>query len=312
MTIYAQPTSSSFSVKKGPVPRLAFSFQLYHLDETNVLYEPTGICAINLQLAELGKESVFLAHVHLQELTALGKAIARGLTNDSPEYALEVELTPAIVSHVDEVRKRSNLTRLEFSFEWSMSANKVTTNMNTGQRGSGRSQVEQIRQLHAQNTTGSPKVTINYDDWLKVMEEYGFPSRKIIEMVFPCVDREHWLAASQDLDQADRDFNARRDKQALDFCEQAFEKILGKDVVMSREDDVKTKVEALLEKWGVLEGSRRHLVGGLITSSVLFVRRGKHQASAAGHADFDPTSGEAQMGLLVTKSTVAYLCNLRG
>ena len=104
-----------------------------------------------------------------------------------------------------------------------------------------------------------------------------------------------------------------QDKQVLDFCEAALENVLGNIIREPNQDRALTRVESLLRGWSISipQEARLELVVAVVVACMRYVRRGKHLAGAAGHPEFDPNSGDAELGLLVTKSLVGYLSKLR-
>lgn len=313
MTIYVETLAGVPEVILGFTNRLRFRCSPHHDRDDTMIYELLGpyVLDVYTQHSQAGNAFVGRGNLllldpnNLSSLDHLSNLIGSRSTNPLSVWEVQIELSKEIVGEIDAARRRLGDTFVRLVFDWHTWVRE--RHDRTGGPVYGNSRNESVKQRTGLHSSGQPFISMSASEWFKVTEAYGFPKTRFIELVFPDVDKDRWLAAANDLLQGDRDFDLRRDRPSMAFCEQAFEEVLGKDVVMARPDQARNAIATLLQNWGLVDQRKRELICNLVYDTMVFVRRGKHDVDVAGHPEFDPNSGDAELGLLMTKALLGFL-----
>lgn len=307
MSLLVRSDKAYTKVESGLRHRMRFRFWPYHNEPDSVSYQLTGPYQISVGIVHRG-EAKFVGMAAIEDLVQLTKPIVSPSQrpNDPPRWEVLVPITSELAQQINGMRHSNVAAPVRFTFDWKVLGFRVQN----AQR--SEHMAHPVQEETTPGSYSSPSITIEVSDWFQLLREFDLSSRRLIELTFPAVNRDAWLRAVQHLEQAERDFDSRNDKQVLDFCESVYEEILGKNIVMESDDTkAKSAIADVLRNLGLSDPRKCELAAGLIYAGVKFSRRGKHQASAAGHATFDPGSAEAELALLTTKSVLGYISRIR-
>ncbi|MBI4203085.1 MAG: hypothetical protein HY532_08245 [Chloroflexi bacterium] len=294
------------SLEKGFISRLAFNFDLTHDEALDVSYQfAGGYSAVFSVLHPIDGTDHYIGNGQL-DMKELPISILSPLTKTMvPIWKMYLELPSVLAAQIDELRKLG----LEQALRLRIRLDLLVEPIRGGSRQEKRTAA--VMQRTDAQGSGAPIVPIQHKEWSEIMRQLGFPGRRYVEMRFPEVDRQTWSRAADDLAQADKSFDSRQDKQVMDYCENAFQEIFGRSLIMEgNEDKFLEGVQQQLIKWGLTDATRRELLAPEIAKLIRYIRRGKHLVDVPGHPEFDPNSADAELSLLMSKSVIGYLSKL--
>lgn len=309
MTILVDPQKSlqemPCEVMPGFVKRLRFLFCPRHDEDSKVQYGLVGPYDIDVYVECPQNQRQFLGRGNLVLSNTTGDPVASWVTHKPdpslPTWDIRVEVPASVIAEIDAARRPQGATPVKFVFDWRVWAKRCVDEKCQDPA------IQLVKQFIPPSTQSLPIVTLEPTQWFAVTRAYGFPSRRLIELNFPAVDRTRWLRAAQALEQADHEFDSRGDEPTLAFCEQALDHVFGTSAIKGDKDLISTQLNDL----GLTDPARLKTTAGVVNGIVTFVRKGKHGVTGPPNPEFDPSSGDAELGLLMTKAILGFLSRLR-
>jgi hypothetical protein len=154
-----------------------------------------------------------------------------------------------------------------------------------------------------------PVLPISPQKWNDILKAFGWPQRRLVEIRFSQVGTGRWPDAVTEISSAEQAYESRQDPGTLLACERAFEKILGTPAVTGSQQALKAAFSGVLNN--ISNPQKRDTVAEMLTWVTLYVRRMKHtQPTTPTHPLFDVDSGDAELGLIMSKAVLSYLSRL--
>ncbi|GEM_PF-5227110 len=293
----------SLVIGGGIRPLISAKAVVTHDDSDQVAYQPNGAYHIKVKV-RAGEN----AQHHDIGFAEMGKdSFQTALTNRSlaaQTFTLYFPFDRDLVFQLDEEHRRHSGESVFVEVEWHLGARKST--QGTVQ------QLDMYQVDYVPNPSEGrkyPLLVISPLKWNDILKAFGWPQRRLVEIRFSQVASGRWPDAVTEITAAEQSYESRQDPGTLLACERAFEKILGTSAVTGSQQALKNAFSSMLSS--ISNPQKQDTVAEMLSWVTLYVRRMKHtQPTTPSHPLFDVDSGDAELGLILSKAALSYISRL--
>lgn len=290
-------------IVSGIKPEVMATLLVTHDEDDQTSYLPTGTNFVRVR-AKVGNMGATHAIGFGNVFRDNFQAPIRSKSLGTQLYAIYLPLDTNLVSQLDELHRACPSESIFLEVEWHLVASMAS-------RGATQ-QPNMYRVQYKPNPSESPRdpvLAIDPTKWIEILKAFGWPDRRLIEIRFSKIGINKWADSIRELAAADNAYERREDANVLIACERAFEAIVGSKVITSSQQQLEQSLESMLQS--IPDAGKRATAAQMILWAILYCRRFKHtQPIDPAHPLFDVNSGDAELGLIITKSILSYLSKL--
>lgn len=294
----------TIEVGKGIRPLVSSRVVIIHDESHQVAYQPNGVHSVRAKV-KAGNGNTRYDIGFCQVFKDQFETLITHQSTAGQTFTVYFPFDMNLVFQMDEDHRRFPGDSLFIELDWHLMASQVITNQ--------AQQLITLRVMSKPNPSEAPTnpiLRIDPPKWSEILRAFGWPDRRLIEIRFSKVGAGKWPDAAKEVQAAEEAYEGRNDPSTLMACERAFEAILGTDAVRAQPQALETAFADLLVN-SITNTQKRDTVAKMLTQTVLYVRRMKHvQPTTPTHPLFDVDSGDAELGLIVSKAALSYLSKL--